>query len=253
LLAAAAKHGRGISQVARLSDDELVRMVAEDELARPISPARDDARAETVAEAMALAKALDGSGLDRTLRRSIARHGFPVFLEEIVPALMRQVGDAWQAKRLSIAHEHLASGAVLALILEGLHVIPEVPGAPRLVVATPSGARHALGAALAAVSAALDGWTVFHLGADVPAVDVAQAATATEAHAVAMSVVYAEDAAVTERELRAVRAALPVRVPLIIGGAAIDAMPRLRTEAGMVACDTIAELRTVLAREMAAA
>jgi hypothetical protein len=70
---------------------------------------------------------------------------------------------------------------------------------------------------------------------------------------VALSVVYTEDTGDTERELRAVRAALPARVPLIIGGAAIEAMPTLKSDAGMIACASIAELRTVLAREMAAA
>jgi len=253
LLAAATGHGRSISQVAGLTDDELARMVADDELARPARPNHDGARAETLDHAMALTEALDGSGLSRTLRRAIARHGFPFFLEEIVPALMQRVGDEWHASRLTIAHEHLASAAVLAIILEGLHVIPETPGAPRLVVATPSGAQHALGAALAAVAAALDGWTVVHLGADVPAADVATAAATTEAHAVAMSVVYAEDAGGTERELRAMRAALPARVPLIIGGAAVGAMAALKADAGVIACATIAELRAVLAREMVAA
>ena len=63
LLAAATGHGRSISQVAGLTDDELARMVADDELARPARPNHDGARAETLDHAMALTEALDGSGL----------------------------------------------------------------------------------------------------------------------------------------------------------------------------------------------
>ena len=253
LLAAATRHGRALSQVARLASDELVRLVAEDDLARP-AEATDSgvAHAETAERAMALTRALDGTGLDRELRRAIARDGLPVFLEEIVPQLMRRVGDEWHASRLSIAHEHLASAAVMAIVMNAVRAVPEMPGAPRLLVATPAGARHALGAALVSAAAALDGWTVVHLGVDVPAADIASAAAATGARAVAMSVVYTDDPAATARDLSAVRTALPARVHLILGGAAVAGMPELASEPGVVVCESIAELRSALAREAAA-
>lgn len=254
LLAAATQHGRNIGQVARLSADELRRLVAEDERARPAAPATaGNPHSEIAESAMALIRALDAAGLDRELRRAIARHGLRVFLEDTVPELMQRVGDEWHANRLSIAHEHLASAAVLTIVLDTMRAVPETPGAPRLVVATPAGGRHALGAAVAAATAAIDGWTVVYLGVDVPASDIVGAAAVTGAHAVAMSVVYAESVAVTESDLRAVRAALPARVPLVVGGAAVAGMPALRSTAGIVVCASIADLRAVLVREKAVA
>lgn len=250
LLAAATKHGRTIGQVARLSVDELRQLAAEDERAQPVgATTAGDAHSEIVERAMALIRSLDGAGLDRELRRAIARHGLRVFLEETVPQLMQRVGDEWHANRMSIAHEHLASAAVLTIVLDTVRTVPETPGAPRLLVATPAGGRHALGAAIVAAAAAIDGWTVVYLGVDVPASDVVAAAAATGAHAVAMSVVYTENVAITEVDLRAMRAALPARVLLIVGGAAVAGMPALGSAPGVVVCASVAELRAVLARE----
>ncbi|MEQ1693593.1 MAG: MerR family transcriptional regulator, partial [Gemmatimonas sp.] len=209
LLAAVTRHGRNISLVAGLPNDVLQQLVAEDEAERPARPADSDSEHADLADAaLQHTRALDASGLDRELRRTIARHGMPVFLEDVVPTLMHRVGDEWAAGRLSIAHEHLASAAILALILEAMRSVPEVPGAPKLLVATPATERHAVGAALAAAAAALDGWTIIYLGVDVPADDIVAAASASGATAVALSVVHTEDTTIVMRELHAVRTIL---------------------------------------------
>jgi methanogenic corrinoid protein MtbC1 len=254
LLAAATKHGRNISQVAGLTTDALQRLVTEDEAERPepVPNFDEQAHTERVEAAMQHTRAFDGSALDRELRRTIARHGIPVFLNDVVPALMHRVGSDWQAGRLSIAHEHLASATVIAIILEGIRSVPESPGAPKLLVATPANERHAVGAALAAAAAALDGWTIVYLGVDVPAGDIVAAAAASNARAVALSVVHTDEPDDVLRELHAVRSVLAANVPIIVGGAAAARMADRLTEPGLIVCDTIAGMRGVLARETVA-
>ena len=255
LLALATKHGRSISQVAGIPTPELQRLVAEDEAARPAAEpvssesAYTGAHAESVDVAIECTRALDGTSLDRVLRRAIAQYGPSVFLEHIVPPLMHRIGDEWHKGRLSVAHEHLASATIVALILECIHAVPETPSAPRLLVTTPSGERHAVGAALAAAAAALEGWTVVYLGVDVPAADIVAAAAATGARAVAMSVVYTDDPGFVSRELLAVRANLAARVPLLVGGVAAMLMSSELEQPGLVVCGSIAEMREALARE----
>ena len=119
LLAAATRRGRNISLVAGLPNDELARLVAEDEAETPAPPHEPDGRshAERVEAALEHTRALDGSALDRELCQTIARYGIPVFLDDIVPTFMHRVGEEWQAGRLTVAQEHLASAAVLAIIL----------------------------------------------------------------------------------------------------------------------------------------
>ncbi len=255
LLAAATKHGRNISQVAGLPTDALQRLVTEDQAERPapVSDSDGPAHAERVEAALQYTRAFDGSGLDRELRRTIARYGIPVFLEDVVPTLMRRVGDEWEAGRLSVAHEHLASAAVIAIILDAMRSVPESPGAPKLLIATPASERHAVGAALAAAAAAIDGWSIVYLGVDVPAADIVAAAAASNARAVALSVVHTGEPDTVVRELRAVRAALAANVPVIVGGAAASRMADRLTEPGLIVCDSLAEMRGVLSRETVAA
>lgn len=254
LLAAATSHGRMIGDVARLTTPELEQLVAADEAARP--PAEKGTLAATHAEhaaivetALELTRALDGAGLNRELRRVIAHQGVPQFIEEIVPSLMHRIGDEWAAGRLTIAHEHIASAAVLAVLLDIARSARETADAPRLLVATPSGEWHAVGAALVAAAAALDGWSLVYLGADVPAADIVAAARTTGVGAVALSVVRASNPVALEHELRDVRAGLPPDVLLIIGGAAALRMIGALSRPGVVVCDSIRAMRAVLAEQ----
>ncbi len=249
LLAAAIGHGRTIGLVARLGTEELTRLVAEDEAQLP--PRRPEmipSVAATVTAAMTTVVALDGPALDAQLRRAMAQEGVPWFLEQLVPALMRAVGDRWVAGRLSIAHEHLASAAVSAIILETVRAVPPLGAAPRVVVATPSGERHSVGAALAAAAASLQGWSIVYLGADVPQADIGAAATATGARAVVLSIIYVEDRARIVAELCALRDTLDVAVPLLLGGAGAADLAAALGGRKITLCEDLAQLRAELAK-----
>ena len=255
LLAAATRNGRSIKTVAHLSTAELERLVADDEAHRvvPVESVDVSALAGRADAAFAYTRALDGSSLDRELRRTLARHGVVTFVEDIVPALMHRIGEEWQAGGLTIAHEHLASAAVLSIVLETLHSLPETPRAPRLLVTTPSGERHAVGAALAAMAAALDGWTIIYLGVDIPAADIVVAARAGRADAVALSIVHTDNTATVVRELHAVVANLPPGIPLLVGGAAAVRMADTLSKSGIVVCENMGDMRRLLALERARA
>ena len=254
LLAAATRYGRNISVVAGLPTDALERLIAEDDSQRLVSVADSQpAHHDVVHLAMLHARALDAAALDRELRRAISKNGLPLFLQELVPTFMHRVGDEWQSGRLGIAHEHLASAVVLAIIFESMRAVPGVPSAPRLLVATPSEERHAVGAALAAAAAALDGWSVTYLGADVPAGDIVVAAEASDARAVALSVVHTDDPDYVVGELQALRASLGASVRVIVGGAAATRMAARLVMPGVIVCSSIADMRSVLSREVAPA
>jgi methanogenic corrinoid protein MtbC1 len=103
-----------------------------------------------------------------------------------------------------------------------------------------------VGAALAATAAAIDGWTIIYLGADVPARDVAAAAAASSARAVALSVVHSDDPDAVLRELQAVRQSMDLHVPLFVGGATAKRLAGRLTECGITVCDNIDAMRRVL-------
>ena len=250
LLAAATSRGRSIRNVANLSTAELTSLVAEDAASVPAIADADRAASDAGPLDAALARivALDSAGLDAVLRRSIAEGGLPRFLEVDAPALMKWVGDEWEAGRMSVGHEHLASAVLLNIILDAVRTLPTSSAAPRLLVATISHERHGVGAAFAAAVAALDGWSIVHLGVDVPSSDIATAAAASGARAVALSVVHEDDRAHVLREVGAVRKGAGARMPILVGGAAALAMGANLAAIGAVVCRSFADFRAELAR-----
>ena len=251
LLAAATGRGRSIRNVAALPTVELQRIVDADDAASRTSDSATSRPAATGAleAAMALTTELDGAGLDRMLRRTIVQHGLSTFVEVDAPALMRRVGDDWAAGRLSVAQEHLASGVVITILLDAVRTMPTAESAPRLLVATLSSERHAVGVALAAAVAALEGWAIVHLGVDVPFTDIAAAAEATGVRAVALSVVHDHDRAHVLHEIAGVRKIASASIPVIVGGATAVAMSASIGALGAIVCRNFSEFRATLAHE----
>jgi MerR family transcriptional regulator, light-induced transcriptional regulator len=243
---------RSISLVARLPADELARLVHDDEEVRrrvgiPDGPAAHrDGVAGDVGEARALASALDAPGLERALRRSLALMGVPSFLEAVVTALMRHVGEDRKAGRLAAGAEHLLAVTlrrVLEAIIPALHVSND---APNLLLATPAGDRHEIEAVMAAATAAAEGWRVTYLGPGVPASDIAAAAVNASARAVGVTVPRVGGHDLLLGELRALQLRLSPRVPLLVGGAGARLLaPELR-RAGIHVIDNLADLRFAL-------
>jgi len=115
-----------------------------------------------------------------------------------------------------------------------------------VLVATPTGERHAIGAALVGAAAAADGWRVLYLGADVPANEIAAAAIAARVRVVAVSITYIGDGAATVAELRALRTLLPPTVVLLAGGAGAMAVAGELVAFGVRVGTTLADLRDAL-------
>lgn len=222
LLRAATRAGRSIGQIAKLPSGELESLVAEDDAAREKGGRRlggpPDA-GDVVGASLALARLLDASALDESLRRAAVVMGMPVFLETVAAPLLRKVGDEWHAGRLSPAHEHLVTSSLHEIVVAMMRVFTQRPGAPTVLVATSAGERHVIGAALVGAAAALEGWNVLYLGGNLPAAEIADAARSKAVRVVAVSVIYVDDTAAVLDEMRTLREQLPADVPLIAGGA----------------------------------
>ena len=227
LLNAAAAAGRSIGQIARLSNEELAKMVEDDAVAgearSSASPTLLDGLVDT---ALALTRTLESTKLDAHLRRASGTLGVPAFVQHVAVPLLRRVGDEWHAGRLTPAQEHLASSILHDILVGTMRGFAHGNGAPRLLVATPAGERHAIGAALVGAFAAVEGWNVIYLGTDLPAADIAAAAVRAEASVVALSIVYADGSDRVLDEIRSLRAALPEKIGIIIGGAGADLLKR---------------------------
>lgn len=251
LLHAATRAGRSIGQVARLSGKALTSMVKQDALARA---ERASAADETIDDAglvntaLSLAQSLQSRQLDDHLRRASAMLGLPEFLSRVAAPLLRRIGDEWHAGRFTPAQEHFASSALYDIIVERMRTFAPRDDAPRILVATPAGERHAIGAALVGAGAAVEGWRVIYLGTDLPAKEIVAAAIASNVAVVALSVLYVEDRERVIGELRAVRSRLPVSIPLFVGGSGALTLSRELAASGINITGNVAELYDALRR-----
>ena len=231
LLRLALAGGRSIGGIARLDLPALRELVEGDEDARKRSPvaaapsyAAAAVPAPEIDEAFHLIASFDSSRLDALLRQSIARRGIMAFAQGVAAPLLRRVGDEWHAGRITPAEEHLATAAVQRTVIGAIHALPADRNAPTLLVATPTGERHDIGALLTAASAAVSGWSVIYLGADLPPEEIARAARMTSASTIALSIVYSPDRERTLTGLRALRTQLPSTIDIVCGGPAASAM-----------------------------
>jgi len=146
-----------------------------------------------------------------------ARVGTLAFARGFVLPFLAEVGQRWEAGELSVAAEHLASSLLATILGRAVHASrPADPGAV-IVFATPSGERHALGLFVAALTAAEAGADPVFLGADVPEEDLVASVSRSRAAVLALGLVALPDAA-AEAAIRRLRARLPARVAIWIGG-----------------------------------
>lgn len=252
--------GRGISQVAGLSNEELEALIAT-EPAPPLAAAPAykpeaassstgdsmDALAESfLSRCLVAAQHLDVRGLEMELERASVAFSRTNLIEKVLVPLMQRIGDLWHRGELRPIHEHMAS-AVVRSFLGGLHGAfhPEMT-APHLVVTTPARQHHELGALIAAATAAGEGWQVTYLGPELPPEEIAAAALQKGARAVALSITYPPDDPLLVDDLRKLRRLLGPHTALVIGGRASQGYSHILQEIGARRVDDLTGLRREL-------
>jgi DNA-binding transcriptional MerR regulator len=214
LLQSATRSGRSIASVVSLRVGQLREMAAEDAMRASLRPTPARAFHE---QAIIAVRALAPERLGALLRRSLLSLGALPFLEQVLEPLMVEIGTEWHEERITIAQEHAATAEVMRVLVSLVGDLETPDGGPHLMMATPRGERHAVGALMAAAVAAHEGWRVTWLGADLPASQIARAAAQGSVHLVGLSVAAAPPD--LKGELSDLRRALTAHVPLVVGGA----------------------------------
>lgn len=168
-------------------------------------------------EAVAL---LDVPALSDLLESARLRYGQRTTLLRIVAPLVYEVGEAWRKGELRVSHEHLATSVIRDFLAIGARSYQKCASAPELMVATPAGQVHEVGALLVTAIARDLGWQVIYLGPSLPSEEIAACAQARKVRAVALSVVYPSDDPKVPEELSNLRCLLPSHIAMILGGRA---------------------------------
>jgi len=108
----------------------------------------------------------------------------------------------------------------------GARNLPRRGEAPEIVIATPAGQVHEVGALLAAAASRGMGWRAIYLGASLPAKEIAACAQARKARAVGLSLEHPANDAEVLQELLNLRKLLHPETIMLIGGRAATAYPQ---------------------------
>ncbi|GAB5601876.1 transcriptional regulator, MerR family [Thermus arciformis] len=133
----------------------------------------------------------DLAGAEALFRRGLRLLGPEGALKHLLLPVLREVGEAWHRGEIGVAEEHLASTFLRARLQELLDLAGLPPGPPVLVT-TPPGERHEMGAMLAAYHLRRRGLPALYLGPDTPLPDLRALARRLGARAVVLSALLSE-------------------------------------------------------------
>jgi DNA-binding transcriptional MerR regulator len=185
LLHEAVSAGHAIGDVVRLSDAELERLGP---AASPHFERAEDGKSALRARYLEALERFDARTSEAVLAQAAALVPPRGLAIEILTPILAEIGERWHAGTLGVAAEHLASGQIRRLA-ESLRLVHDLPrGAPRILLATPSGHRHDLGLVLASLLAIQRGVEPIQLGADLPLAQIAEGAARTKAAVVLLAV-----------------------------------------------------------------
>jgi DNA-binding transcriptional MerR regulator/methylmalonyl-CoA mutase cobalamin-binding subunit len=245
LLKLAVEQGEAIGQVTRLSNDDLMSLLEHDTQSGqtmratrrgtkvPVQAADLVLRAENAIEGFDIA-ALEGALLDAEV--GLSR---PVLLEQFLVPLLQQLGKKWQDGTLRIVQEHFATAAIRTFLGRLLAAHPFSVSSPWIVVATPVGQLHELGAFFVALTAASSGWNVAYLGPNLPAEEIAVALRKYDSKVVGLSIIYPVDDPRLTVELRKLRRLAGDELYVIIGGQGAVAYEEQLTDVGVTMVDDL--------------
>lgn len=240
--------GHSIGSVARLPLSKLRALAADIQAPSPAVVNRSEIAGKIgmLDECVTAVKKLDSRALEGALRRGSIELGSQGLLQRVIAPLAETIGGLWRDGSITAAHEHFASAVIRMFLGHAATAFAGWNEAPVVVVATPTGQLHELGALLAGASAANLGWRVTYLGPSLPAAEIAGVAIQNRARAVALSVVYPEDDPQLAREFAALRKMLPIETALLVGGRAAPAYYESLEKAGALIMRDLPHLSATL-------
>jgi len=219
LLRMATLAGHSIGNIARLPTEKLRGLVTV-ATPTPDSVQKMPATVSVVQAAIEMIQAMDATGLESILGKAAVSHGQHGLLEVVIAPLASRVGELWLCGEITAAHEHFASVTIRNFLMRNSRPYIAQGSAPTIIVTTPSGQMHELGAVMVAAAANDLGWRVIYLGPSLPAAEIAGAAIQHRARAVALSIIFPADDPKLPNELTQLKNHLPDETRIIVGGRA---------------------------------
>lgn len=264
LLLALVNLGHSIGNIARLPNEELLRLkdhsLRPDSLSASALPATEEAKSEEQEQALSrcmvlLKKLLDDyqtTELSRELAHARGNFSARTFLLKVVVPVFGWVGEQVAAKKLSIAQEHLLSAILrdrLAEVYLTLDPRSQDARAKCFLFTTPEGDLHEFGILIGSILCTLWRQKPDFLGPSMPAEEVARAARELRSDVVVLGSLELPKGTLKislEQYLKKLDALLPSRVAVWVGGSAVKSLKKLQLSRPLERIESMDQLELCL-------
>jgi MerR family transcriptional regulator, light-induced transcriptional regulator len=255
LLNQATAEGHSISQIANLSLEALQKLLRLEPMpttqGTPIKIDATNTNSQYLAEAYiekcyAAMLDFDAKAIESHFENAVVELGAQAFMENLLTPLLRRMGDDWKAGKLRPSHEHMTTSVIRSMVYILRSNYSPAEHAPRLVISTPIGQQHELGALIAALLAEFKGWHITYLGPNLPAEEIAFAVKSSNANAVAISITVSTEDHIIPKEIRRLKKLIGREVALIVGGSAAVEYKAVLEEVGALRSDSCDDFKQML-------
>jgi len=250
LLKKLTEEGYNIGSIAELEVNELSDLLTESKPSGNGSSPKDNENFEEAKyyydQCLNAVYDFDSEKLEQNLNSALVKLGNILLLEKIIVPLVRDVGHNWEVGEIRIYQEHMVSVVIKSFLLSILDSYKRYDSDSNILVTTPQGQIHEIGAILAAINAASAGWNVNYLGTELPTEEIVAAAVKLNAKAVAISIVYKNEDHHLTRDLMKLGKILPNDIKLFVGGSGADNYNSILSQINAYVIQDFADFRNVL-------
>jgi len=201
---------------------------------------------EIISESLEAIKKYDDKQLSLILNRVSVKFSQQELTGKIIIPLIEKIGECWKLGLLRTSHEHFTS-AILIKFLNNLSDGYKIDNtAPKIVITTPDGQYHEVGALIGSALAASLGWKPIYLGASLPSEDIASATQDLEARCIFLSMVYPNDNPKLNQQLKKLRELVGENVFIIASGNAVSRYSNTLLEIGANIIETPTQFEEIL-------
>ena len=155
------------------------------------------------------------------------------FYRKIFIPTMTKIGDLWEAKKLGVAAEHIASNVAQNLI-KNISERQKVDGKKgSVLLTTPSGENHSIGCSVLESFLQNKGFNVYNLAPSTPAQHLVNFMITSKPDSIVISVTLEENIKSAQRLVKKIREKSK-KIPIYVGGQAFENNNKMKFDAEIV-------------------
>jgi len=181
-----------------------------------------------IGDLLAALLAFDESTAEMVLSEAFGLFPVDVVAEEIIAPTLAEIGERWHRDEVTIVQEHYATAFLRRRLTSLFNAYDQPASGPLAITGAAPTEWHDVGILLVSLALRRNGWRVLHLGQNVPARHLIDAATRLRPALVCLSAAMFSSAAELLPIADALKRLPEPRPRLMLGGRAFNANPELR-------------------------